>query len=952
MKKTSRSSPGKIEFLESRTLMSAAPVPGKGTGLSGEYFAEAAMLTPIAMTPASTVNFNWAFGRPLKISNPTSYGAKFVGDIVAPATGDYTFYISSNQSARLFVNGIEILATEVGSGSEVATLSGGVKTSIEVDVFHTGPSDGPAHLQLLWSSNRFSKRLVPASVLYPADIALPTEPLTGYYFSGQSFNKLQLVEADSSINFNEANVADIRFPQGSPLSIRWIGSFTPSVTGVYTLLSNTDDGARVWIDGKQVIHAWYPQVSSDTHSVKLSLTAGQTYALRMDYYGNSQLPTTANLRWIVPGASHPTLVPFAANTTAPATAPTGVIATAVSSSEIDVTWNAVAGATNYQVLRSTGGQPFTLYGTTGGQTSLPDMTVSPGTTYSYEIIATNSAGASPASSPIAASTPTQSGVPGSPIIGGTATATTVTVIWSAVSGATSYLVERSSDGVTGWTSVGTTATTSLTDTNLANGTTYYYRVLASNSVGSGTPSNVAAVPTLPAAVTLTGSVASAMEIDLNWNDVTGETGFLVQESLDGHTFTPLNSFGSDTAASFPTVGQGVTSLQVGGLNPATMYYFKVTAEDASGGTDSNVISATTSAANPPHSSITEVYGLTGGGTVYAINTSNGAVSQIGSLSFGTNAGARDPISGNLYYISTGQTSVEVATWNPFDNINSLLNNNVPLGNPVAQAAFRDDGQMFLTTDMGQLFSINSISGVATFDGILTLGGSTLLTGNGDMAFGPDRTMYIETNSTLYSATNAAVNAANGGNSTIALTQIGATGTANLQIAFGQDGVLYGTSAAGQLYKLSTTTGAATAIGSSSGIAMGDLASTPLYGDLAVSQSSSAFVRGLAETYTINVTNNGPDSTVGPITLVDVLPTGVIPQSFPANGWTATQSGQTLTFTYVGNIAAGASAPTITLAVSVSSGAANSVSNTITASTTEFETSLSNNISTITTAVTG
>jgi uncharacterized repeat protein (TIGR01451 family) len=460
------------------------------------------------------------------------------------------------------------------------------------------------------------------------------------------------------------------------------------------------------------------------------------------------------------------------------------------------------------------------------------------------------------------------------------------------------------------------------------------------------------VLTLPAAVTLSGNTASATEIDLSWNDVPGENGFLVEQSLDGVTFTPVDSFTGTTSPSFRTVAQGVTSLQVGGLNSSTKYYFRVTAEDASGGTPSNVISATTSAPNPVHSPITEVYGLTNGGTAYAINTSNGTVSEIGTLVFGTNAGARDPISGDLYYVSTGQSSVEIATWNPFDNINSVVNADVPLGNPVAQAAFRDDGQMFLTTDMGQLFAVNSITGDATFEGTLTLNGSTLLTGNGDIAFSPTRTLYIETNSTLYSATNAAVTAANGGSSTIAVTQIGPTNTANLQIAFGQGGVLYGTSAAGQLYTINTATGAATAVGSPSGVAMGDLASTPLYSDLAVSQSASAFIRGSTGTYSINVSNSGPDSTVGPITLVDTLPAGIVLQSIAGTGWSASLSGQTLTLTYVPNVAAGSAAPTVTLTVGISSAAADSVSNTITASTTEFETSLANNVSTISTAVTG
>ncbi len=985
MKKKSRtgqkhSSQGKtavalFESLETRTFLSvtaASIVPhlaretamvggaaraARGTGLAGEYFSDASLQTPIATTPASGVNFHWAYGRPLNVIPAGVYSAKFVGSIVAPRTGAYKFYVGADQSVALSINGVSVLTGSAGGASAPVTLTAGVQTSIELDYLHTQPTTAPAHLRLYWSGSGFTPHIVPRSALFPASISLPSEPLVGSFYSGTNFNKLQMVEADSTIHFKETDaVPDIRFPQGSPFSVRWTGTFTPTVTGVYKLLTNTDDGVRLYIDGKLLINRWYDQVGSDTHVAKITLTAGQSYSLRMDYYANSELPSTADLRWIVPGTSHAALLPFSlppAAQQAPA-APTGLAATGVSASQINLQWNAVEGETSYKVLRlGSDGLSYSQIGTTTTATTFSDTGLSAGSAYTYEIIAVNSAGNSPATAPASASTQTQSGAPGMPVItSAIPTGTTAAITWGAVSSATSYLLERSSDGVSGWTSVGTTAATTLTDTALTNATTYFYRVTASNGAGAGSPSAAVSVLTLPAAPTVTAVTATPTEIDLNWNDVTGETGFVVEQSLDGTTFTPVNSFNGNLSNPFRTVGTGVTSLQVGGLNSSTKYYFEVLAENNSGGSASNVASATTSVPNPPLSPITEMYGLTTGGAVYAINTSNGAVTKLGTLSFGTNAGARDPVSGNVYYVSTGQTSVEIATWNPFNSVNTVVNANVPVGNPVAQAAFRDDGQLFITTDMGQLFAVDSITGDATFEGTFTVNGSTLLTGNGDIAFAPNKTLYIESNSEIYTATAAAVNGANGGASKIAVTQVGATHTTNLQINFGQSGVLFGTNSAGQLYTINTTTGAATAVGSPSGVAMGDLANTTLYGDLAVNQSSSTFARGGTGTYTINVVNNGPDSTVGPTTVVDVLPAGVSPLSISNNGWTASLSGQTLTLTYVPNLPAGTAAPAITLKVGIGTSASNSVSNTVTASTTEFETSLTNNVSTISTAVTG
>jgi fibronectin type 3 domain-containing protein len=89
--------------------------------------------------------------------------------------------------------------------------------------------------------------------------------------------------------------------------------------------------------------------------------------------------------------------------TTPPTAPTGLSATAVSSSQVDLDWNASTDdveVTGYDVYRGT-----TLIKTVTG-TSTSDTTVAAGTTYSYSVKAKDAAGnASPASDPATVNTP-------------------------------------------------------------------------------------------------------------------------------------------------------------------------------------------------------------------------------------------------------------------------------------------------------------------------------------------------------------------------------------------------------------------------------------------------------------------------------------------------------------------------------------------------------------------
>ena len=73
----------------------------------------------------------------------------------------------------------------------------------------------------------------------------------------------------------------------------------------------------------------------------------------------------------------------------------------------------------------------------------------------------------------------------------------VMLSWNASSGTTSYNIYRgTTSGGEGTTPVGTSTSTSFTDTGLTNGTTYYYKISASNSAGtSAQSSEVSATPT-------------------------------------------------------------------------------------------------------------------------------------------------------------------------------------------------------------------------------------------------------------------------------------------------------------------------------------------------------------------------------------------------------------------------------------------------------------------------
>ena len=175
--------------------------------------------------------------------------------------------------------------------------------------------------------------------------------------------------------------------------------------------------------------------------------------------------------------------------------PTGLAVTATGANSVSLSWNASTGSPiTYNVKRSTtSGGTYTTVGTTTAPTTNYTDSVVGGSTYYYEVSAVNVGGESTNSSYVSAS-PTL-GAPSAPAgLSASASDAQVSLSWTASVAATGYNVKRSTTNGLEVT-IATAGTTSYTDSTVANGTTYYYEVSATNSVGeSANSSEVSASP--------------------------------------------------------------------------------------------------------------------------------------------------------------------------------------------------------------------------------------------------------------------------------------------------------------------------------------------------------------------------------------------------------------------------------------------------------------------------
>src|SRR5690242_9904013 len=148
-----------------------------GTGLLAEYFSRTASSAPFPATPTITktepaVNFNWGMSGPSGIS-VDSFKIRFSGQVQSLDSGAYTFYVTSDDGYRLWINNQLIMDKWVNkSASEDSvsiTLSKCTKYNIKLEYFDNRYD---AVCILKWRGPSTVKQIIPTSQLYSTNTQL------------------------------------------------------------------------------------------------------------------------------------------------------------------------------------------------------------------------------------------------------------------------------------------------------------------------------------------------------------------------------------------------------------------------------------------------------------------------------------------------------------------------------------------------------------------------------------------------------------------------------------------------------------------------------------------------------------------------------------------------------------------------------------------------------------
>jgi hypothetical protein len=341
--------------------------------------------------------------------------------------------------------------------------------------------------------------------------------------------------------------------------------------------------------------------------------SGATYVY---VHGNGSNSTTrgglatATTYWVkikAEGTSDALDSPFGSAVTV-TTMPASLSASAVSSSQINLSWsgNATnANITGYTLAiadNSSYNGAVYRYVNGAGSTSYSNTGLISGTTYYYKVKAegTSDGYDSAFTGTVSATTSSNPPNPPSNLAASVVSTSQIDLSWTDNStNETGFELKRATDS--GFTQnvvwIGAIQGTTYSNTGLNSATTYYYKVRAQGTSGDSTYSNTVSAATLSSDPipqppgNLSATAVSDTQIQLTWTDnSSNETGFELKRATDsGFTQNPV-WIGGISGASYSN----------GGLSPGTTYYYKVRAEGTAGKSAySSSVSVTTSPSTLP-----------------------------------------------------------------------------------------------------------------------------------------------------------------------------------------------------------------------------------------------------------------------------------------------------------------------------------------------------------------
>ncbi len=218
------------------------------------------------------------------------YAFKYTSVINVPADGNYTFYTSSDDGSKLFIDGNRIVDNDGLHGTRTRSGSTWLKAGPHNLVVTFFERSGGDEIFAQWSGNGIAKQPVE-----PWLLPLPNRDAVTYdYFEGNwtnlpDFDALTAVSSGTINNFTLAPKL-----RNDNYGFRFNSKLNIPKSADYTFYLGSDDGSQLYIDGEKIIDN--DGIHGNDERTKTVYLAGGIHTIKVNYF-NAQSGGSLAVKW-------------------------------------------------------------------------------------------------------------------------------------------------------------------------------------------------------------------------------------------------------------------------------------------------------------------------------------------------------------------------------------------------------------------------------------------------------------------------------------------------------------------------------------------------------------------------------------------------------------------------------------------------------------------------------
>jgi len=231
--------------------------PAQTNGLTAQYFNDTAFTILNTQRLDAAVNFNWSNTVPAgtALTNGRPFAIRWSGQLMPGYSETYSFYVTANSGARLWVNDQLLLNTLSPAPPSIPmmgslALQAGMRYNVQLEYLSSGSNSS---VQLAWSSPSTPRQPVPTTSLVPfTDPHQRGSILTEIW---QNLPGTSVATLTGNTNYpNQPNQRDANFAfeciatnWGTNYGEKVSGYLEPTVGGYYTFSVAAADAAELWL---------------------------------------------------------------------------------------------------------------------------------------------------------------------------------------------------------------------------------------------------------------------------------------------------------------------------------------------------------------------------------------------------------------------------------------------------------------------------------------------------------------------------------------------------------------------------------------------------------------------------------------------------------------------------------------------------------------------------------